>query len=854
MGIVACLGLVVCAMVSPSDAALVTSGFGPGGFESTTSTSGLLYWLRADAGVAIDALGNVSSWGDQSSRQNNFTQSDSARQPLWIANGINGLPAVQFNMATPLSYTTTKKLVLSTATQPQTIVIVNTTATQTSNLSGIIGLTNASGNSDFGIRRAGDGAWQHLDKADQNDFTTANGAMYVNGAATNVAAEGSAHIMTALRGSPANLAPATGLGDYFIYSSSVTPRPWIGSIGEVVVYNRALNAVEQTVLENSLSAKYAIPLTARDHYAGDEAANGDFDRDVVGIGAEGGSQLASAGSAGFGLEAKTTLAEGTYVMAGHKTTANGRIASGMPHGVSRWDRTWHVDKTGNAEVRMAFDSANAGLAPAAPNAQVGLLYRPTSTDQFAFVQAAPTVHGTQAAFELSDSQLQDGQYTLGEITPITGGTGPGGLETTQTNSSLIYWLKADAGMTTDENGHVSAWADQTSRGNSFRQDNVNKQPSLQATGFGANSLPALRFDGDHSDPDGDGPLVRGDNADKLVLSNSTTPRTVFIVNQTLEHRGLDGIWGRQGDDFGLRRDPNSSAGWQDPGNENNFNNASSTAVPQAGRTYVNGNLGGSGAPQGSAGILTVIGNTAALQVRGKATFAMTGLGDYFHLAQAHGSRAWKGDIAEVIVYDRELNLAERSIVENALSAKYGIALSAGDHYLGDEPTKGNYDLDVFGIGCEDAANVLYNTGSAGLGIMAMLGTFDTGEWVLAGHRTPTNSLVPEADGRRWDRVWYLDATGNVDVSLTFDFSDAGLSAEGLDQPLALLYSPTNDFQFTCLTRSGIRNGDQISFLVSGSTLADGYYTLGVLPEPSTIVLLILGVVGLAVSRQRIRRK
>jgi hypothetical protein len=845
-GITGLAGLLLLVAAGPVTGAVITSGTGPGGFESTTSTSSLLYWLRADAGVTTDGSNNVAVWGDQTSQDNDFAQDNVARQPLWVANGINGQPGVRFASVTPLSYDTTKKLVLSKSTQPQTIVIVNTTAAESNNNAGIIGRSNPPSTSDFGIRRYSDSDWRHGSTADSNDFTTDAGTMYVNGAAATAAAEGTAHIMSAVRGSPVSMSP-TGLGDYFVYPAPQPPRPWFGVIGEVIAYDRALNGAERTVLDNALSAKYAISLapSANDRYAGDDSANGDYDRDVVGIGrVDASNQLASAGSAGFGVEARGTLADGTYVMAGHKAAANSRVSAGVPHGFDRWDRVWYVDKTGNADVRVAFDSANAGLTAASAAAQHTLLYRSTNSGEFSLVRTDSTASGTQVTFDLADGQLQDGYYTLGEISPITGGTGPGGLETVRTNSSLLYWLKADVGITTDSSDHVSAWTDQTSRDNTFRQTSAEKQPTLQTSGFGANNLPALRFDGDHADPDGSGGSeLPGANADKLELSTSTSPRTVFIVNRSLQHRNLDGLWGVNLNDFGVRRAHDSTTAWQDPGNENTFNNG--------GLMFVNGIQGGGGAAAGEPVILSAVGNSALLATRGRATFATTSLGDYFNAAQINASRAWNGDIAEVIVYDRELNLAERSVVENALSAKYAIPLSAGDHYAGDDPVNGDYDLDVFGIGQADAANSLYNTGSAGLGLMAMVNTLDDGDWVLAGHRTPVNRLVDEAPGlSRWDRAWYLDATGNVDVTLTFDFSDAGLSTEGLDQPLVLLYSPTNAFQFTQLDLAPILNGDQVSFLVSGDLLADGYYTLGIVPEPSSLLLLGLGGLLLAASRAR----
>src|SRR5262249_444587 len=65
------------------------------------------------------------------------------------------------------------------------------------------------------------------------------------------------------------------------------------------------------------------------------------------------------------------------------------------------------------------------------------------------------------------------------------------------------------------------------------------------------------------------------------------------------------------------------------------------------------------------------------------------------------------DISSVIVFNRVLNSTERIIVENFLSAEWGIALnttSGNDHYAGDQAANGSYNFDVFGIGQVAAGN------------------------------------------------------------------------------------------------------------------------------------------------------
>jgi hypothetical protein len=129
--------------------------------------------------------------------------------------------------------------------------------------------------------------------------------------------------------------------------------------------------------------------------------------EVVVTGSGPSSDLASAGQAGFGIEATAALGIGNTVLAGYKLAANSLVATDLPTGVDkRWDRAWYVDKTGAADARLAFDFSDAGLG-AIPASTLGyqLLYSPNNNfesahSSFSVITATPTIVGDTISFAI----------------------------------------------------------------------------------------------------------------------------------------------------------------------------------------------------------------------------------------------------------------------------------------------------------------------------------------------------------------------------------------------------------------------------------------------------------------------
>src|SRR5687767_2959706 len=137
-----------------------------------------------------------------------------------------------------------------------------------------------------------------------------------------------------------------------------------------------------------------------------------------------------------------------------------------------------------------------------------------------------------------------------------------------------------------------------------------------------------------------------------------------------------------------------------------------------------------------------------------------------------------GDIAEIILFNFNLNDAQRIIIDNYLSAKYNQPI-ANDYYSFNDL---NFSRDVQGIGTTDGSVNKHNLAgnSKGLQLSELNSSLNTSnEFLIAGHASSSNSLVttdlPPGELNRWQRAWYIEKTGSVEAKLSFDFSQAGLT-------------------------------------------------------------------------------
>lgn len=145
------------------------------------------------------------------------------------------------------------------------------------------------------------------------------------------------------------------------------------------------------------------------------------------------------------------------------------------------------------------------------------------------------------------------------------------------------------------------------------------------------------------------------------------------------------------------------------------------------------------------------------------------------------SNHWKGDLAEVIIFNRFLNASEMDRVHSYLNVRYGINIPVVNHVFFNHT---NYPENIAGLG-KDANQSLNQTSSkseeAGA-IVQMNAPSNLGEdeylvWGNDGAATTMiSSETPGTTSQRITREWRVSETGNVGtVSVSFDLGELGMS-------------------------------------------------------------------------------
>ncbi|WP_435263982.1 hypothetical protein [Tenacibaculum sp. nBUS_03] len=206
---------------------------------------------------------------------------------------------------------------------------------------------------------------------------------------------------------------------------------------------------------------------------------------------------------------------------------------------------------------------------------------------------------------------------------------------------------------------------------------------------------------------------------------------------------------------------------------------------------------------------------------------------------SNGADEASGDFFEIIFYNSNLNTAQKIIVDNYLSAKFGSIPIINDVYNEDNIAAGNYDHDVAGIGRVNASNL--HDDSQGTGIVRVLNpsNLNNNEFFMWGHDNNTFQMstglnAPEIIKSRLNRIWRVSEVNTsgtpVDVgAIDIRFDLTGISGVNTTN-LRLLIDTDNDGLFNDETPIlGATNlGSNVFSFTSVNSLANNNrFTIGI---------------------------
>lgn len=426
--------------------------------------------------------------------------------------------------------------------------------------------------------------------------------------------------------------------------------------------------------------------------------------------------------------------------------------------------------------------------------------------------------------------------------PTTGGSfisgylGPGGVGDLQ---NLGLWLKADD-LTGSDGSTVPAWTDASGNGNDAAQGTAGREPLFYNTSS-LNSMPIVRFDGTNDEMTvADADIL--DNSSGLTFFSAIRP-----ANLNGSPRGI----------LGKRLNSGTPAGYSytwfffttnylnvDIDTQNDRFSTNPTTYSNATNYILSLIYDGSLAAGLRAKVYeeetnVVTASETSTSIPNGGTALTLGA-----LNASYGTYLG-ADYGEIIQYNAAVNTTQRILINNYLSAKYNIGLSANNVY--EQDGAGDFDFEVAGIG--QASDGTFHKDAKGHGLVrvSLPGDLDNNEFLMWGHDGTAISAVntTDVDGTiieaRLDRVWRVsenDDTGTaVDVGavrLTFDVGSAPPGIVGSDLRLLITRDDASFADNDVSPQTGSYNIDDQLITFSNVLLEDGdRFTLGTVDNTSS---------------------
>lgn len=787
---------------------------------------GVQLWLRAD-----DNVSTVDSWLDYSGNDNNATQATAANQPVAVTSSVNFNPAFDFDgtddyldFATNGTITGTNPFTIASVQVRNTVgtadAVIAQQATTTNNMINYYTAANKYGiapNGGTTVTSTGTYATANIPLLAATTRAGNLFSLYNNGSADGTGTQPFNFLTTNLR-----------LGN----RAATADAAFDGHINEVVVFNRALSATELRQVHSYLALKYGITM-AGDYIATDgttaywtAANNTGYLNNITGIGRDDNTGLYQKQSRSVNTAANANMVvigvgsiaatnkdntgifenDLSYLVWGDNAltgTKNTEYPTSLDPGgcskITRLQREWKVQETGDAgDVQLQLYLAGQ-VATSTSKSDIRLLI----DDDGDFGNGGTTVIDATAYDEATqivqfdNINFASGQYfTL--VTDLTN-QAPGGVIT-----NLYTWYRADKGVTAATG--VSLWTDQSAVPKNVTGA-AGAQPLYNTTGNLINFNPNLGFDGTND-------VLINNAISHTAATNGEDFFAVVLPNTLAGAHNIVGLGtgASSSNTTEFRFNNNLLQYGAGAGFTTITNTASSNGIAQ----LANGNRSSAGAAS-----LLLNGTSVA-----SGTIAPMFTLDYLNIGSrritAANSLFFNGRIAEVAIYNRQLNTAERQKVASYLAIKYGITLphnyvDPAGAVIWDVTANTGYGFNITGIGRDDC-NGLHQKQSKSVNTAEALVTLGNYVGIVAtnaanannmdnatalllgdnnGNRTAWTATGAPLNRERLARTWRVQETGNVGT-VTIQ-APANSSSAGVKLPLEkdgvvyLLVSTTGNF-------------------------------------------------------------
>ena len=571
-----------------------------------------------------------------------------------------------------------------------------------------------------------------------------------------------------------------------------------GYISEVVLFNERISSAKRKIVSEYLATKHNL-ISESSLYA----YRSTHSHDLIGIGQESdGSHTVARGRDSLEISNPSTLGNGDYLLVAHD---NGGYATSSDVGVlvnQRWTQVWRADVTGTpGTVDLTFYLGNNDFAG---NPSDYVVYIENANGDFtdggtSIQESGRSYDAVNKTVTFSGISLSDGDYfTLAEkfLLDASLAHGPGGVGNT---SSIEAWLDASK-ISASDGDPIDIWSDLSGNlNNAVQNADLNYRPTYNVV----NGIDFIHFDG---------------NNDYLDFKNNVTTDALtsfMVINRTVSNNTQSCLFNLNKHAVYIERN------FLRPLYANLAKHllAFDDNVPILLATQTGSNLVGD--------TLTAYeeSNAAGFQRGGFFNISQSTIGS-INFSGSGYSKHFEGDIAEIILFNEQLNSAKRKIVSNYLGAKYD--LTPEESLFNYASSHGN---EVFGIGQESDGNHTSSRGNDSLEV-SNASSLGNGDYVLIGNDggdfNPSAS-VPSSAVERWNRTWRADITGTPGtVDLRFYLSgnvfaapsDYVILAETVDGDFSnggtsiIASNPSYDAATTSILFTGVNLTDGMTFTLA----------------------------------------